>query len=73
MRYFHYRKFYEPIKRTNLYFIFFQLPVADPFLEKVNLSDLGELDKSLINYLIKRYFMTWSFGEIKDGRIGKGI
>lgn len=37
--------------------------MADPFLEKVNLSDLGELDKSLINYLIKRYFMTWSFRE----------
>lgn len=30
-------------KMINVFFLLlFQLPVADPFLEKVNLSDLGE-------------------------------
>lgn len=30
----------------------FQLPVADPFLEKVSLSDLGKCDKSIANKLL---------------------
>lgn len=37
------------------FFLFFQLPVVDPFLEKVSLSDLGKF--SVIDHLIYFHFL----------------